>query len=403
MNTTKLAEGLVQKTDSKIVFLVLDGVAGLPDPRTGKTELEEARTPNLDALCARGSMGMSYPVARGITPGSGPAHMSIFGYDPVEIEIGRGVLEALGIGMELADTDIAGRANFATLDSSSVITDRRAGRIPTEKNKELCARLTEAIKEIEGVEVIIRPGKEHRFVVVFRAEDLADGLTETDPQKTGKKPLPVEPTRPEAKRAAKVANEFVRRVNETLKGEKPANTCLLRGLAKKPSIRSVSERFKLTSGAIATYPMYRGLASLVGMKLLDVGPEISDEFETLKEAYGDHDYFFVHIKKTDSWGEDGNHEKKVKVIEEVDRHIPGLLELKPEVIAVTGDHSTPAVMKAHSWHPVPFLLVAETAFPDRLGHFDERIALKGSLGHFPALDALPMMLACAGKLAKYGA
>ena len=382
---------LATKTDSKIVLLIMDGVGGLP--LNGKTELESSLKPNLDRLAQNSIGGLTDPISPGITPGSGPSHLAIFGYDPLKYEIGRGVLEAAGIGFELTNRDLAARGNFATMDDKEIITDRRAGRIATEKNQQICAELQAKIKKIEDVEVFIRPGKEHRFVIIFRGDGLNGPLTDADPQKEGLKIKFTTAPSPESQRASDIVNKFIREANVILKSHHPANTVLLRGIAKVPHIPSMSENFKLTPACIATYPMYKGLASLVGMKILPTGDTIADEFRTLKEQWDNFDFFYVHIKKTDSYGEDGNFENKVHIIEELDKNIPQLLALKPAVIAVTGDHSTPALMKGHSWHPNPFILHSAWERRDRLG----------LLGRFPACDAMQLLLANALKLNKFGA
>lgn len=389
------------KTDSKILLLVIDGVGGLP--QDGKTELESAQTPNLDSLASRSICGLTDAIGYGITPGSGPSHLALFGYDPMRYLIGRGVLEALGIGIELTHKDMAARGNFATMDNRGIIVDRRAGRIPTEKNREICALLTKKIEKIKGVKVFIRPGKEHRFVVIFRGDGLNGPLSDADPQKNGEKAKPARALSAKAKKAKEVANSFINKATEVLKGQHPANTVLLRGISKVPRIPSMGELFNLSPAAIATYPMYKGLARLVGMEVLPTGESIQDELNTLKENFGKHDFFYLHIKKTDSFGEDGNFQKKVKVIEEVDRFIPEILNLKFDVIVITSDHSTPSLLKSHSWHPNPFLLHSKFIRVDGTKRFTERECSRGGLGRFPAVTALPLMLANGLKLEKFGA
>ena len=401
MVSEEIIRSLTIKTSSKIVLLVMDGLGGLRVD--GKTELEAAHTPHLDELASRSICGVADPVSPGITPGSGPGHLGMFGYDPLQYEIGRGVLEALGIDMHLGDRDVVARGNFATMDKRGVITDRRAGRIATEKNIELCRLLRENIPTIDDVTVEIRNGKEHRFVLRFTGEGLDGRMEDTDPQKEGKVALKAVPLAPEAAKMAKIVDSFVDKANEVLRDHHPANTVLLRGISKIPSIPSMTDLFKLTPACIATYPMYKGLARLVGMEILETGEGIVDEFKTLKEHYKKFDYFFLHIKKTDSYGEDGNFQKKVEVIEEVDRHIPALLELSPDVIAVTGDHSTPALLKGHSWHPNPFMLYSKYERIDDVQEFSEAACAKGGLGRFLAVHEMPLMLASALKLEKFGA
>jgi 2,3-bisphosphoglycerate-independent phosphoglycerate mutase len=391
---------LTQRTPSKIVLVVMDGLGGIPSD--GRTELEAADIPCLNKLAVEGECGETDPIARGITPGSGPSHLALFGYDPLKYEIGRGVLEALGVGLQMTARDVAARGNFASMDKG-FITDRRAGRIPTEKNRQLCAELTQSIPKVEDVEITIEPGKEHRFTVLFRGDGLDGRVADADPQKDHKPPQPAEPLAPEAQRTAKIINEFMRRANEVLKTHHPANTLLMRGFAKYPTIPSMTDLFKLQPAAIATYPMYRGLAKLVGMKILNPKETIEDEFNTLRQEYANHDFFYLHIKKTDSYGEDGDFQHKVAIIEEVDRHIPAILALEPDVIVVTADHSTPAVLKAHSWHPCPFLLWSKYCRPDGVARFTERDCARGSLGRFPASESMAMMLANALKMEKFGA
>jgi len=389
------------KTDSKILLLVLDGVGGLP--QDGETEMERARTPNLDDLASRSICGLTDAIGYGITPGSGPSHLALFGYDPVEYIIGRGVLEALGIGVELTHKDMAARGNFATMDKRGIIVDRRAGRISTEKNSELCGLLGKNIEKIKGVKVLIRPGKEHRFVVIFRGDGLNGPVSDADPEKNGEKAKPARALSPKAKKTEEVANSFIKKASEVLKNQHPANTVLLRGISRVPRIPSMGELFKLTPAAIATYPMYKGLARLVGMEILPTGETIGDELNTLKENFGKYDFFYLHIKKTDSSGEDGNWEKKVKAIEEVDRFIPEILALKFDVLVITSDHSTPCLLKSHSWHPNPFLLHSKFIRIDEAKRFTERECSRGGMGRFPAVSAMPLMLANGLKLTKFGA
>ncbi len=401
MKHLDLMKFLSIKSDSKIVLLVMDGVGDLPD-KEGKTPLEIANTPNLNALAKKSALGLTHPISRGVTPGSGPSHLALFGYDPLGFDIGRGVLEALGIEFKLSNSDIPARANFATIENG-LITDRRAGRIPTEKNIELCKMLSGEIKEIDGVEIIIRPGKEHRFVVIFRGDNLNGPLLDADPQQVGLAPVEVKPVNKNGKFAAEIANKFIKKVTEVLKVELPANTCLLRGMTKIPAIPSMPEAFKLNPAAIASYPMYRGLARLVGMSILKTGDTVESEFDTLKENWEKFDFFYLHVKKTDSYGEDGNKDGKIHVIEETDTLIPRLLNLKPDVIAITADHSTPWSLKAHSWHPNPFLLYSENERCGYSSEFTERECAGGVLGQFYSEDALPLMLASALKLKKFGA
>jgi len=387
---------------TKILLVVMDGLGGLPLTPDGPTELEVAHTPNLDALTSRSICGMSTPIAPGITPGSGPGHLALFGYDALEHEIGRGVLEALGIGFDLQPDDLAARGNFCSLDpETGVITDRRAGRIPTEVGARLCEKLRQI--RLPGVETFVEPVKEYRFMLVLRGGELYDGLTETDPQQVGVPPLPVKPLRPEAADTAELLNQWMAEARRILADERPANGCNLRGIAKDPGLPQMPEIYKLRCGAIATYPMYRGVAKLAGMEVLTTGEDIEAEVETLRQHWADYDFFFFHVKKTDSRGEDGDFHAKAKVIEHFDHVLPDILALEPDVVIVSGDHSTPAVWKAHSWHELPVLLWSKYIRPDAVNEFGERPCMAGGLGHIHHPDLLPLAMAYAGRLAKFGA
>lgn len=386
---------------ARIVFLIMDGLGGLPHPDTGRTELETAVHPNLDRLAREGNCGLADPVAPGVTPGSGPGHLAIFGYDPVACNIGRGALEAVGIDADFRDGDVAARGNFCSIDDRGLVTDRRAGRISTDKCIDLSARLDRI--EVEGTQTFVYPVREHRFVLVMRGDGLAPDLEDTDPQQTGLPPRPVKALSPESGKAAAAANAFIARAREVLKGNHPANMVLLRGFAQRPHLPSVSDIYGLKAGAIAAYPMYRGLARLAGMSVLELARSIEDEFAILAQRFAEHDFFFLHVKQTDSAGEDGDFRRKVQVIEQVDALLPRALELKPDVIVVTGDHSTPAVLGAHSWHPVPFLLHSRWCRPDGLALFGERACAGGSLGRFPMQRAMLLAAAHAQKLTKFGA
>ena len=399
-----LTRDLQVRNSSKIVLFVSDGLGGLPLKPGGQTELETARTPNLDSLAQRGTLGLSIPVLPGITPGSGPGHLGLFGYDPLQYQIGRGVLEALGIDFELGSDDVAIRANFCTVDAQGNITDRRAGRIGSEIGKRLCEKLDGIT--IPGVEVFVRPVKEYRLVVVFRGKGLGGAVDDTDPQQTGVPPLDPQPRDPHdaaSRRTAEIAREFVRQAAELLKDEAPANLLTLRGIAKRPEIPTFEEVYGLRAGAIAVYPMYRGLARLVSMDVLDAGQTLDDQMDRLAAAWNDYDFFFIHFKYTDSTGEDGNFEAKVKRTEELDAAIPRVVALKPDVIIVTGDHSTPSKLRSHSWHPVPVLLAADTCRFDGSTSFGEAECRQGGLGQFEAKYLMPLALAHAGRLNKFGA
>jgi 2,3-bisphosphoglycerate-independent phosphoglycerate mutase len=401
MDNLDLIKQLSITSPTKIVLLVIDGLGGLPHPQTGKSELETASTPNLDRLAKKGSCGLIDPVGMGITPGSSPGHLALFGYDPVRFSVGRGVVETMGIDFELKPKDIAARGNFCTVDKKGLVTDRRAGRISTDKCTELCQRL-EGI-DIEGVKLFVLPVREHRLAVVFRGEGLAPQVSDSDPQQTGVAPKSVKAQKETARRMADVASEFIEKAKKVLAGQHPANMVLLRGFSQRPDIPTMSEVYKLKPAAIASYPMYRGLAKLVGMKILETGASIKEEMATLNKNYDHHDFFFIHIKGTDSAGEDGDFDRKVSTIEEIDQALPALIDLKPDVMVVTGDHSTPALLKGHSWHPVPVLLHSKYCRPDRVSEFTEQACITGGLGRFPGTQVMPLAMANALKLNKFGA
>lgn len=398
-------ERLLVPNDSKIVFYIADGLGGLPHPDYGfKTELEYAKTPNLDALAKKSVLGRTIPVRHGITPGSGPAHLGLFGYDPVEFDVGRGVLEALGVNFPLTRKDIAIRCNFATLDKEGKIVDRRAGRIPTEEALPVIEKIKKAIGgKIEDVEVFVFPVKEYRFGVVLRGDGLSGCIPDTDPQKVGVKPLPVKSTCKEGKKTERILSRFVELAHDAIKDEKRANGFLLRGISKLPELKPFPEKFKLKSLALANYPMYKGLARLVGMDTPEAGPEFRNLIRLLKEKWDDYDFFFIHYKWTDKAGEDGDFLKKVHYIEEFDSYLKEVLELEPDVLVITGDHSTPSLWKGHSWHPSPLLLYSKVAGADYHERFTERECRTGYLGMIYAYDLMPIVLANAGRLKKYGA
>ena len=407
MNLDALYSELTLKPRNKIALVVMDGVGDIAVKERGYlTPLEAAKTPNLDALCKDSAQGRMIPVAPGITPGSGPGHLGLFGYDPVEFQVGRGVIEALGLGMELKAGDVAARANFCTLDAKGIVTDRRAGRIPTPVCEELCALLSKKIKKIEDAEVLIQPGKEHRFVVVFRGKGLEGPLTNADPGREGL-PIPtvgpVDPKSAKAKKTAKLVTAFYQQALPLLAGKNPANGFLMRGIAHQPAIPLFQERYNLKAACIAVYPMYKGLAQLVGMAKLEGAANIKEQFERYLAEYDNYDYFFIHFKYTDKYGEDGNYEAKVKAVEEFDAALPILFRKAPAVVAITGDHSTPCPMKGHSWHPEPVLLWSATSGSDKLERFTETGANLGSLGVFEAKYLIRYMQANAGMFEKFGA
>ena len=408
MNLDALYSKLLVKTDAKLVLVVLDGLGDLATLNQNEvTPLEAARTPNLDALVGGGcAQGRMIPVAPGITPGSGPGHLALFGYDPLEHQVGRGVIEALGLGLELKPGDVCARANFCTLNPKGIVTDRRAGRIPTEVCQDLCAILSKNIKRIGDSEVLIKAGKEHRFVVIFRGKGLEGPLTDSDPNREG---LPIAPVRPtnarsaRQKKTARLVAAFYKAASPLLAKKKPANSFLLRGIAHQPQIASFEERYGLRPAALAVYPMYKGLAQLVGMTKIEGLHTIVQQFERYVAEHDRYDYFFIHYKYTDKAGEDGNFEAKKKAIEDFDAALPILLRKKPDVLAITGDHSTPCALKGHSWHPQPVLLHSRYSGSDKLDRFTETGANMGSLGIFEAKYLLRLMQANAKMFDKFGA
>ena len=401
MDNLELMKNLAQPSPSKIILLVLDGLGGLPGSDTGKTELETADTPNLNRLAEKGTTGLIDIVSPGITPGSAPGHLSLFGYSPLRFNIGRGALEAVGVDFDLEPGDVAARGNFCTTDKDGLVTDRRAGRIPNEKCTEICRLLDGMI--IENTRIFVRPVREHRFIIVFRGDGLNPGVSDSDPQQLGVFPKVATALQPEAAKTASIANKFISQAKSILADQHPANMLLLRGFSERPEFPAMGEIYRLKPAAIAVYPMYRGLARLVGMEILNPGTSLEDEIKTLKENYSNYDFFFLHVKGTDSAGEDGDFERKVRVIEELDRALPSMIDTEPDVMIVTGDHSTPAILKGHSWHPVPVLLYSRWCRPDRVSEFAESACASGGLGRFPGTQVMPLAMANALKLAKFGA
>ncbi|KDA54217.1 hypothetical protein EG19_00330 [Thermoanaerobaculum aquaticum] len=401
MDPMQVVERQAQQTDSRILLLVMDGLGDIPNAQ-GQTPLSAARKPNLDRLAREGCCGRFDPVGPGITPGSGPGHLALFGYDPAQYEIGRGVLSAVGIDFPLQAGDVAARFNFCTLDAQGHIVDRRAGRIPTEENRRLVAKLREV--QLPGVQVFVETESEHRGVLVLRGEGLSPRIADTDPQKTGVRPLPVRALVPEAERTAALVAQFVSQAQRILAGEPQASGLLLRGFDSLPRIPSMQERFRLRPLCVATYPMYRGLARLVGMEVVEPPEGLADIPRVLTRHVEGHDFAFVHVKYTDKAGEDGDFERKKAVVEEMDRLLPELLAARFDVVVVTADHSTPVALASHSWHPVPALLWAPgRVFADDVVEFSEKACIAGALGRLPLRFLLAEALACAGKLAKFGA
>lgn len=387
-------------TSSKLILLVADGLGGAPHPDTGKSELETASVPNLDALAQKSACGLTTPVLPGITPGSGPGHMALFGYNPYKYLMGRGVLEAVGIEAPLGPGDVAARGNFCTLDGNGDLLDRRAGRIPTE----LSAPLVELLDKIEipGVKVSVYPVQDYRFVLILRGDGLDERITETDPQLEGVPPLKTNALHADATKTADAVNAFIEAAREVLGERDRANMVMLRGFSGLPELPDFGDSYRLNPGAIAAYPMYRGLAKLVGMNVIPTGMTFDKELDTLEKHYDEHDFFFLHYKPADAAGEDGDFDAKVARLEELDAQIPRLLELAPDGLMVAGDHATPAIMAAHSWHPVPFMVSSELTKHEGVEAFTERACAQGSIGRIPATNAMLLGLAHAGKLTKFG-
>ena len=403
MNQQELVKGLQRRAESKIVLLILDGLGGLPIEPGGPTALEAAVTPNLDRLAREGSTGLSVPILPGITPGSGPAHLALFGYDPLVFRVGRGVLEAAGVGLPVAKGSVAARGNFCSLDPQGRITDRRAGRLTSEQALPLVRRL--AALRVEGCEVLIRHVRDYRFAFMIRGPGLGAAVSDTDPQQEGAPPLAAAAQAPGSERTASLVNDWIGQAAMALSDQPVANGLTLRGFSTDPDLPQFSDSYGLTAACVAVYPMYRGVSRLVGMNVIEFeGERPEDEFAAVGAHWASHDFFFIHVKATDSRGEDGDFAGKAAAIETVDRALPGLLELKPEVLAVTGDHSTPARLRTHSWHPVPFLLWApETVRQDGSPGFGETSCLRGGLGTFQAVNVMPLLLAHAQRLDKFGA
>ncbi len=393
-------QDICQSTNAKVIMLVADGLGGAPHPTTGKSELESANIPNLDRLAGISACGLTTPVFPGITPGSGPGHLSLFGYDPVKYLMGRGILEGLGIDIDIRDGDIAARGNFCTVDKDGNLLDRRAGRIKSEYSKPLCEELDTI--DIPGLEVRIFPVQDYRFVALFRGEGLDQNITETDPQITGVPPRPVEALSPNAQKTAAAANLLIEKAQQLLSDREVANMIMLRGFSKLPNLPDFGESYKLNPAAIAAYPMYRGLAKVLGMNIIKTGSTFRDEIDTIREHIDEHDFFYLHYKPADAAGEDGDFDAKVRALEELDKFIPDILSMNPDVLVVAGDHATPSIMASHGWQPVPLLINSSLTLGEGIKAFDERNCSLGSIGQVSATNVMFLALAHAGKLTKFG-
>ncbi len=393
-------QDICQATTSKVIMLVADGLGGAPHPETGKSELESANIPNLDNLAGRSACGLTTPVFPGITPGSGPGHLSLFGYDPVKYLMGRGILEGLGIDIEIRDGDIAARGNFCTVDKAGNLLDRRAGRIKSEYSMPLCDELDTI--EIPGVEVRIFPVQDYRFVALFRGEGLDQNITETDPQITGVPPRSVQALNQNAQKTAAAANLLIEKAQQLLSHRDVANMIMLRGFSKLPDLPDFGDSYKLNPAAIAAYPMYRGLAKVLGMNIIKTGTTFRDEIDTIRQHIDEHDFFYLHYKPADAAGEDGDFDAKVRALEELDTFIPDILSMNPDVLVVAGDHATPSIMASHGWQPVPLLINSSLTPGEGIKAFDERSCSLGSIGQISATNVMFLALAHAGKLTKFG-
>lgn len=404
MDITTVWEELAWERGGKIIYIILDGVGGLPHPEKGGTELQIAQTPNLDRMAQQSSCGLLEIVGPGITPGSGPGHLSLFGYDPLSYDVGRGILSALGIEFDLQPGDVAARVNFATLDENGNVADRRAGRIETDLNRRLCEKINQKVTlDFEG-EYFFETVSQHRAVFVLRGKELDGQLEDTDPQATGIPPKDPKPSSEESEQTAELVKSFIGQVNQVLADEKPANSILMRGFDRYVPFASLSDRFELNGVCIADYPMYRGVSRLVGMDVLPRPGGMKERFQALESCYGDdYNFYFLHVKHSDSRGEDEDFDAKVKVIEEVDQLMPMVTQLNPDVLVVSADHSTPAIMGRHSWHPVPVMMQAKTARIDDVATFDEYACLRGALGTRPGVHLIGLALAHAQRLRKFGA
>jgi len=392
----------LQRTDSKIVMLVVDGLGGLPRESDKRSELQVAHIPNLDNLARASACGLTIPILQGIAPGSGPGHLALFGYDPFKHIIGRGALEAIGVdGVDFVEGDIVARGNFCTVDANNKLVDRRAGRIPSSESEGLCANLDQI--EIAGMELQIYHVKDYRFVLRLRGKHLSDRLTETDPQRTGVAPLLVKARDPKAEVTAKAANQFIEQAKTVLSNENKANMVLLRGFSGMPSLPSFSNCLKLKAASIAAYPMYKGLTRICGMDVIPSGDTFSTEVDSLIKQFPSYDFFYIHYKDADAAGEDGNFEAKVTALENLDKYIPKIRALNPDVLIIAGDHATPSIMASHSWHPVPLCLSSPFTLGEGVDSFDEDSFRNGSLGTMPAVNIMTLALSHARKLTKFGA
>ncbi len=391
-----------QNDGGSIVLLVMDGVGDIPDDR-GRTPLEAARTPNLDRIARKASLGRTIPIAPGVTAGSVAGHLALLGYDPMAVKIGRGPIDALGVGVDLQPGDVVMRGNFATVKDGIVI-DRRAGRLPGDTAAELCFALNAKLRfKFEGIETQIAQTAEHRFVLHLRGNNLSPQITDTDPGQNG---LPAKPCRanaPQAARTAEIVNIVAKAAADFLMINR-ANAILLRGAGARPHLASFNDHYGLNAMAVATYPTYRGIAAACGMELYPMMP--SDAHDAINFAVSalqgpnKHQFIFIHYKNTDTAGEDGNFDAKVAAIEHLDAALKPLVDQPPDVLVVAGDHPTPVAMRGHSWHPVPLMIASKWTPGGKNQRYTERQCADGELGTIKATDVMALAMGHAKRLRK---
>ncbi len=402
------------ENSGKGILIVCDGLGDLREK--GKTPLQAAKTPNMDRLAEHGACGLMHTIGRGIIPGSDTAHLQLFGYSTEKYYTGRGTFEALGVGIELEEGDVAFRCNFATVDEKMKILDRRAGRISTSFAKKLEQDFQNI--EIDGAKVIFKASVEHRGALVLRGKGLSHKVGDTDPHSLTRLLVskPLEGT-PEAKKTAKILNEFTKLSHEKLNSnplnegrELPANILLSRGPGIFSKAPPMEEKFGIRSACVAGGALYKGVAKFVGMDILKVkgatgakDTDLNSKADAVVSALNEYDFVFLHIKATDSFSHDGDFGGKKKFIEKIDSEVlPKLMETGANIM-ITGDHTTPCRIGDHSSHPTPFLMNGELVRHDDIKKFDEFSCANGSLGHLFGKDVMNMMVSLMGKAHIYGA
>ena len=404
----------------KVVLVIIDGLGDRPiSELKDQTPLEAANTPNLDYFATNGITGIMNAIDVGIRPGSDTSHLAIFGYDPETHYTGRGIFEAAGIGMELKKGDIALRGNFATVTEDLIIVDRRAGRI------ENVSKLADALNgmKIDGVRFFVKAGVMHRAGVVLRGSNLSHMVSDNDPHEVGVKVKQVKAldNTEEAKFTASVINKFLEEAHKILKEHEvnkkrrkerllEANYILLRGASKLTHFEPFEKKYKLKACCIAGAGLYKGIAKVLGMDVLQVkgatgtaNTDINAKFIAAKKALAKYDFVFVHIKYADNYAEDGNVFGKLKFIEKIDDALIHLIGIKDTLIVITADHSTPCKLKAHSGDPVPIVMFGEGVRTDKVKEFNERSCMQGGLGRIKGKDLMNEILNLIGKAKLYGA